>query len=409
MKNVVSIGLIWMLLFLVVNAGAQENRFIPGRINLASENTNSMDDSTHNCRFWGMLASGSFNDSIKTSHLKAFKQLASSNPNGWGSGFYTKTIRGGFIPVINRGMWRADQDFLFDSSARMMLDNLTTCGIAHIRKSSSGYVNIPDPHPFYTKSLQRDFSMLFAHNGTLNKPTLISMLGTYTNENHYSYSGDDINDPNHDTDLYRLYLMKWIDEHPANGITTCLSNALVSLTTQMGTNLSYNFIMVSNYDTLWALCYNNTLSYHRETEPSGYVWEIASQPLSETGWVRATNYYLYAFTTNKATPDSIPVKDMGFGLPENIDKTCPLSFTFPNPSTGNTINIRIEAKESQRVSLQLYDSRGRILSNLSDIRIQSGENLFIFDIGLQKSGIYCLKLDAGKNSQTKKLVIVNGF
>ena len=126
MKNTVSIGLIWMLLFLVANAGAQENRFIPGRINVASENTNSPDDSTHNCRFWGMLASGSFNDSIKTSHLKAFKQLASSNPNGWGSGFYTKTIRGGFIPVINRGMWRADQDFLFDSSARMMLDNLTT-------------------------------------------------------------------------------------------------------------------------------------------------------------------------------------------------------------------------------------------------------------------------------------------
>jgi len=407
MKNTFFLSLIFLQLLVFINISAQEKGFNAWSANNAVNSSGTMSDSSHNCRLWGMLTAGSFNDSTKTSHLKAFRQLASSNPNGWGSGFYTKTIRGGIIPVVNRGMWRADQDFLFDSSARMMLDNLTTCGIAHVRKSSSGYVNIPDPHPFYTKSLQRDFSMLFAHNGTLNKPILISMLGTYTNENHYHYGGDDINDPNHDTDLYRLYLMKWIDEHPANGITTCLSNALVSLTTQMGTNLSYNFIMVSNYDTLWALCYNNTLSYRRETEPSGYVWEIASQPLSETGWVRATNYYLYAFTANKATPDSVPVKDMGFGLPENVDKTSPLSFTFPNPSSGNALNIWVEAKERQQVSFQLFGSHGQLLTKTPEITVNAGANHLIFDIGRPKAGIYFVKMEAGKNSQTKKLVIVD--
>lgn len=407
MKNTVSIGLIWMLLFLVVTAGAQENGFIPGRIDLASENTNSPDDSTHNCRFWGMLASGSFNDSSTISHLNSLKELASSNPNGWGFGFYTETLRGGHIPVVYRGMWRADQDCLFDSSARMMLDNLSGSGIAHIRNSSSGYVNIPNPHPFYTKSMQRDFSMLFAHNGTLDKPALVSMLGAYTETNHFSYSGIGVNDPNHDSDLYRLFLMKWIDEHPSLSVTACLKDALLALTTQMGSGFSYNFIMASTCDTLWALCYNNTLSYRTESSPSGYVWEVASQPLGGMDWTKATNQYLYVFSTAKETPDSIPIRDQGFGLDEYIDKNDALRFIFPNPSTGNTINIRIEAKESQQVSLQLYDFRGRILSNLSDIRIQPGENRFIFDIGLLKSGIYCLKLDAGKNSQTKKLVIVD--
>ncbi len=400
-------GLMMIMILAAVNATAQEPGLKNGCIINAGNNPGTLSDSAHNCRFWGMLAAGNFNDSTKTSHLESLKQLAPSNPNGWGFGFFTKTLRGNLIPVLYRGMWRADQDFLFDSSARIMLDNLSGCGVAHIRNSSSGYVNIPNPHPFYTKSLTRDFSMLFAHNGTLNKPTLISLLGTYTNTNHYSYGGDDINDPNHDSDLYRLYLMKWIDEHPANGITTCLANALTTLTTEMGTGLSYNFVMASMCDTLWALCYNSSLSYRRENEGLGYVWEVASQPLSETDWIRATNYYLYVFTSNKATPDSIPVKDMGFGLTENDDKNSPLILNFPNPASWNPLNLEIEAKENQLVTIQLYGSQGQILTKTSKIPVNPGLNHFAFNVGDLKAGIYYIKMEAGKNSQTKKLIVVN--
>jgi len=406
MKNSIFHCLIILLLTTGINAWAQEPELNFRDLNITNS-FGTLQDSSHNCRLWGMITAGDFNDTTQLKHLSSLKQLAATNPNGWGFGFYTKTLRGNSIPVIYRGMWRADQDFMYDSCATIMLDNLSTSGIAHIRKSSSGYVNIPDPHPFYTKSLERNFSMLFAHNGTLNKPTLISLLGEYTNTNHYGYSDDGVNDPNHDTDLYRLYLMKWIDEHPSKNITTCLSDAIISLTNQMGTNLSYNFIMVSNYDTLWALRYNSTLSYRRETGSLGYIWEIASEPLSDKDWVTATNYYLYAFTPNKATPDSIPVKDVGFGLPENMDNSLVLSFNFPNPSSGRTLNIEIESKERHLVSFHLYGSQGQLLSKTPVGAVNPGMNHYSYDIGKLKSGIYYLKMEAGKNSQTKELIVVN--
>jgi len=219
MKNVFFPGLMCLSFVIAFSVSAQEYGINLGSIVNAESNIDPLKDSTHNCRFWGMLSAGSFNDSTKMSHLNSLRHLASSNPNGWGFGFYTETVKGGIIPVLYRGMWRADEDYLFDTSAKLMLNNLSTCGIAHIRNSSSGYVNIPNPHPFYTKSMQRDFSMLFAHNGTLSKPTLVTLLDTYTDNNHYSYSGDGVNDPNHDSDLYRLFLMKWIDEHTYGRVT----------------------------------------------------------------------------------------------------------------------------------------------------------------------------------------------
>ncbi len=406
MKTSFFTSLMFLSLSAMVNVSAQEPGLNFGSV-INTENYHGyLNDTSHNCRFWGMLAAGSFNDSTKTIHLNSLKQLASSNPNGWGLGFFTETVRGGFIPVLYRGMWRADQDIMFDVKAADMLDNLSSCGVAHVRNSSSGYVNIPDPHPFYTKSLHRDFSMLFAHNGTLDKPILIEMLGDYTDANHYSYSGDGINDPNLDSDLYRLYLMKWIDENHSSSIATCLSDAIVELTSEMGTDLAYNFVMASNYDTLWALRYNYSLYYRREVEPSGYVWEVASQPLSETGWIKASNFYLYSFTPGKATPDSIAVKDMGWGLPENADESSTLSFEFPNPISGSTLKIEIATKEKQKVSFRLYGSQGQVLSETAKITIDAGENHFTYDTGCLRAGIYYIKMEAGKNSQTKKLIIV---
>jgi predicted glutamine amidotransferase len=392
---------------IVINLSAQEAGFNTGSLVNARNFAESLNDTAHNCRFWGMIAGDSFNESTKALHLNSLKHLAPSNPNGWGFGFYAETQRGGFIPVLYRGMWRADQDILFDLKSRDMLENLSGCAVAHVRNSSSGYVNIPNPHPFYTRSLQRDFSMLFAHNGTLDKPTLIEMLGNYTDANHYSYSGEGIDDPNLDSDLYRLYLMKWIDEYPTKSISTCLADALVNLTTEMGTDLAYNFVMASNYDTLWALRYNYSLYYRREVEPIGYVWEVASQPFSDTGWVKATNHYLYAFSPGMATPDSILVKE-SHGLPESTNENSAISFEFPNPTSGSSINIDIKANEKHMVSFRLYGSQGQILSETPKTIVHPGRSQYIFNIGYLNDGFYYLNLVAGENSQSKKLVIVNG-
>jgi hypothetical protein len=54
----------------------------------------------------------------------------------------------------------------------------------------------------------------------------------------------------------------------------------------------------------------------------------------------------------------------------------------------------------------LFDAKARFLSILSDIVVDTGGTHIIYDIHFLKSGIYYLKMDAGKRSQTKKLVTV---
>lgn len=406
MRTLFFICILWFLAGVVLHATAQEKEKSCLSVDNVQNSLNNIKTQTHNCRFWGMLTNGSYNDNTQMSHLDSLQQLAPSNANGWGFGFYTQTLKGGNIPVTYRGMWRADQDNLYDTCAKMMLNNLSNSGIAHIRNASYGYINIPDPHPFYLKSSQRDFSMLFAHNGGLNIPLLITLLDTFTNNIHYNYSGSTLNDPNLDSDLYSLYLLKWIDKHPSDSITTCLKNALDTLTGQMGFGVSYNFVIATTYDTLWALCYNNTLSYRRENGYPGYFWEVASEPLGGTDWVSASNYYLYIFSTGNAYPDSIQINNPITHF-EKIDENVLFNVRFANPAIGKSIEIEIDADESQSVDLQLIDMQGHLLSEKVNVMLGVGENHITFDINFLKSSIYYLIVDSLKDRLTKKIVILN--
>lgn len=406
MKKLFFICLLWFLAGVVFYAAAQEKEISCLSVDNYRNQTDTLKTQPHNCRFWGMLTNGSFDDNTQISHLDSLQQLAPSNANGWGVGFFTETTKGGHIPVTYRGMWRADQDNLYDTCAKIMLNNLSNSGIAHIRNASYGYVNIPNPHPFFLKSMQRDFSMLFAHNGGLNIPLLITLLDTFTNNVHYNYSGSTLNDPNLDSDLYSLYLMKWINEHPSDSITACLKNALDTLTGQMGFGVSYNFVIATTYDTLWALCYNNTLSYRRENGYPGYFWEVASEPLGGTDWVSASNYYLYIFSTGNAYPDSIQINNPITHF-KQIDENVLFNVKCANPAIGKSIEIEIDAAESQSVSLQLIDIQGNLLSRKDNITLVASKNHITFDISILKSGIYYLIIDSYKGRLSKKIVILN--
>lgn len=359
----------------------------------------------HECRLWGILTSGNVSNGVYGPHLQAFRDLSASNPDGWGLGFYTLTLKGGLIPVIYRGMWRADEDFMYDSCAEVLLENLSVSGIGHVRNTSSGYEHIPDPHPFLTYSVNRNFSMMFAHNGTLNKPTLINLLGDYPQLNHYHYGGENINDPNHDSDLYRLFLMKWIDEHPFTHITPCLKDAMVYLTGQMGENLSYNFIMTSAMDTMWALRYNNTLTYRREPAGEGYTWEVASEPLSEEGWISATNRYLYVFTSSKPVPDSILIRESEYGMPDESGIPVSFDFSFQNPMITSDLNLTFFSAQPGVVSLQIFSPNGQIINDIRAIMLEKGINPISVGLKGCKSGMYYVRVTEGTRTLTKKLVM----
>lgn len=371
---------------------------------------------SHNCRFWGMLAPRSFNATSVRNHLDFLQSLGSGNHDGWGIGFYTQTIKSEErIPVIFRGGWSAPNDCRYDTAANVLIRNIVNSGVAHVRAVGGSEVKgVPNPHPFYTQGIYRDFDMLFAHNGVLDIAILHDLLGTYADTNHWDYfRHPDTLDPNHDTDLYRLYLMQWIDHHPRDGITQCLEDALNYLISQMGSGYTYNFVLASKYDTLWALRYNQSLyrRYVGPTDPG--VWEVASQPLGGGGWVGTTNHYLYVFTPSSAVPDSFEIdsdeessspggqKDGASEMNHVSIKSCR---AYPNP-IDKTFNIEFEMKDRLFVLAKLYDITGRFVDNVYSGVARKGFNHFSYDVSSLPSGIYFVRLETEDCQITERLII----
>ena len=96
-------------------------------------------------------------------------------------------------------------------------------------------------------------------------------------------------------------------------------------------------------------------------------------------------------------------------LPENegvqmTKKSIALSL-YPNPSNGEfRIEIDLESKVELRV--KLFDMTGKLVEDLSgELSFESGKvkgDIKLKDI---KSGIYFLKVESGKRSGAKKIVI----
>jgi hypothetical protein len=263
--------------------------------------------------------------------------------------------------------------------------------------------------------------MLFAHNGTfdaIDLDTLQSLLGNYgADSNHWDYftPGDTL-DPNLDSDLYRLFLMMWIDHNPKTSITQCLVDALDSLILRLGDDDVLNFVLAtSRCDTLWALRYGETLRYLRTTDPNAatWTWEVASTGLGGGTWKNTTNHYLYAFSPRSAEPDSFLIDSGGesgsvSGQEDVPDEKENISVKLHNvyPSlVDKTLNIELEVKDQLFVSAKLYDITGRFIDNVYRGFVSKGINRFSYDISKLPSGVYFIRLENNGDHVTEKIII----
>lgn len=358
----------------------------------------------HNCRMWGMITESYFDNAMIRNSLDGLQQLAASNPTGWGIGFFTETMKGNEIPAIYRGMWRADQDTQFDDASEMLINNIAKSGLAHVRNASTGYVNIPGPHPFYTKAFHRDFEMMFAHNGTLSVSKLKTLVDSYSDYNHYGYAlNDNVAEPNLDSDLYRLFIMKWIDEHPVDCISKCLIDALTILIAEIGNNYSYNFILAAKGDTLWALRNNNSLSYRFTASPFGNTWEVASEPLGGSDWISATNHCLYAFTTGHPKPVehflSYYSTDPGSRQPPQNDL---INVSFN--TTGQSLEMEFRTDNRNEIVIGLFNSSGQKVEDIYKKTTDKGIHHFTFCMRHLPSGIYFVEISSDQKNQGKMII-----
>jgi predicted glutamine amidotransferase len=250
---------------------------VPGtRLNEAS--------ASHECRLWGITSTSLPPDVVLNQLINlpnSLKALGASNPNGWGLGFYNNTQ-----PTVLRGQAAANTDPNFNLAASEVAVSGAIIAVGHVRRASSGLVNIPDPHPF--ERYKDGKYWLFCHNGGIDKTTLINLIGTqYLTQNPPSVGsnqGQWI-----DSELYFIYILKCCEQSNWN-VQEGITKAIVSIcNTVPGTGETLNFLLTDG-QTLWGFSKGNTLYYYKDPQ---YLAIASQYPTTSQGaWITISDFNL---------------------------------------------------------------------------------------------------------------------
>ena len=379
--------------------------------------TNERITAPHNCRFWGIIFSDmttSLADTIRT-HLDSLRALSASNTDGWGLAYFmTPDIQADLLAVITRGEPMAQLDPRYILAVESMIKNTKHCGIAHVRSGSSGPSSgIPDPHPFHRISLNRDFEMIFAHNGNISVKQLLALIylidPLYIQLNPPDYAPDHV-----DSDLYAIFIMEIIDTYLNLTIEECIQLAITKLDSAMGLSAArFNFVM-SNGTKIWALNYDRSLTeraalylYPNASEPT--FWVAASVPLDtfNTFWAAVPNSTLVVLYPNEY-PEFIRIFN-----DEPLTPPAPLlNIIYPNPFKGK-IDIKYRlGQNTTGADLEIFDINGRLIRKFtlpaSSPLLPSVVSWDGTDTQKRQvpSGIYYCVLNIDELSYTRKLILL---
>jgi hypothetical protein len=151
--------------------------------------------------------------------------------------------------------------------------------------------------------------------------------------------------------------------------------------------------LVSDIDSLIGTSYtltglsNEHLYFWRVAGVSGSGSETFSQPNS--------------FTTVIASPQAVGISIEPDGLPLTFD----LTQNYPNPFNRST-TIRYDLPASTRVSLIVFDIRGRKVATLVDSIKPAGRHLAVFNALTRPSGLYLYHLTAAKFAHTRTMTLL---
>ncbi len=237
----------------------------------------------HNCRFWGLVGAD-YGTSLLHTHLidgglTSFRELGAQNMDGWGFAYF---VPESYDLPLNRPIYRRggppsvdDEDFLY------AVDELKAIApraiVGHVRQGTSGHWGVPDPHPFQHEG------KVFVHNGSVPSSSILDLLEEGNPDYLDDYPPDWVDD-HVDSELYFLYLLKYLREHPELSTAEGLRQGVTEVAV-VAASKRLNFIMTEG-DTLYALRYHNvdstdpvrfypTLSVG---DPQGYpYWVVSSQ------------------------------------------------------------------------------------------------------------------------------------
>lgn len=120
---------------------------------------------------------------------------------------------------------------------------------------------------------------------------------------------------------------------------------------------------------------------------AGTVDDVLGSPYSRLG-----------FVSDPATPTSIHG-------PEPVPEVFVLHQNYPNPFNPST-NITYTLHRTERVTMRIYDTQGRLVQTLVDGTHTAGSYSLAFDAGHLPSGVYLYRMDTPSATVTKKMTLL---
>ncbi|MEM7104734.1 MAG: endonuclease/exonuclease/phosphatase family protein [Bacteroidota bacterium] len=118
---------------------------------------------------------------------------------------------------------------------------------------------------------------------------------------------------------------------------------------------------------------------------------------------------LLAFDATTASDHLPVVADFEIGLATSVDELTTLALEIeisPNP-VSELSKIRFTLDRQETVALQVVDIHGRVVQQLIDQHLSSGQHVIAFDPKYLVNGVYFVRLQAGSQLASQKVVIAD--
>jgi hypothetical protein len=179
-----------------------------------------------------------------------------------------------------------------------------------------------------------------------------------------------------------------------------------------------SFTAISNGNTI-------TLNWSTATETNNSGFEI-ERAANNSNFVKigfipgagtTTDIRTYSFVDNNLNAGSYSYRlkqidfDGSFSFSDvvNVDVTTPAEFelsqNYPNPFNPST-TIKFTLPQSSNVTLKVFNALGQEVSTLVNGFMESGVHTVNFNASFLNSGIYFYKIDAGLNSEVRKMTLI---
>lgn len=349
-----------------------------------------------------------------------------NNRDGWAMVSYPVIDSDITIQAVRSELEAYEDESYYEQTDQLLdYDNVPIL-MGHLRQSTSGADDIPNPHPFiYEDSAGVKYS--FSHNGDMDKDMLRSLIGDdwLTEHPPQTYGGGPWDgggwDEVVDSELFLFFIVKNIEE--TGSVVNGIKHAMQELETEMSFDIK-NFLM-SDGVNLYAYRSSpmDDIYYFDGSDEPETPWYLEQSnhravmstpppvsPMSEIPWIELEDLYMVILKAD-GTSDVIDVMS-----PEDIivfQHQLPdskLQMAFPNPFNSSTI-IPIKTDLTSDLVLRIFDMQGVQVYSAHKYAVKPGQTRFEWmgndeNGNVLESGSYFYQINGSDLTVTGKLLLL---